>query len=619
MIAVFAALTILSSPAHATWSLVWSDEFNGTGLDAAKWTPDIGNGCPDLCGWGNNELQYYRAENVSVSGGNLVLTALAESYGGYSFTSGKVHTRDKYSVLYGRIEMRAKIPTGGGMWPAFWMMPQDAVYGEWAASGEIDIMEAANSTTSIGGTIHYGGSWPNNTSSGGSYSSGGINFADDFHIYAVEWEPDTIRWYVDHVLYHTETSDTWYTDAAPGNPRAPFDEDFYIILNAAVGGNYTGCTDPGCISATFPQYYLIDYVRVYEDIPNDAPTVAITSPVTGSTLPEGDILIEATASDTDGTVAMVEFYNGFEYLGEDTTAPYTFLWTLVTNGCYEIVARAIDNLGGVGTDMVEVTVGLGCGQLPFPGSPHVFPARIETEDYDIGGAGVAYVDADSGNNGGRYRAEDVDIEDCADTGGGYNVGWITPGEWLEYTVTAPYAGEYVIEARVASLATGGTFRMNFNGIDRTGDISVPATGDWQAWTTVTATATLSAGTQTMRFVPVTDGFNVNYFEITRVNTGTVPGAQAPAFTLHPCYPNPFNPVTTISYDLKDPAPVDLDIYDVAGRLVHTLIESESSPAGHHEITWNGRNREGRAVEAGVYFYRLTVDGRSETKRMVLVR
>ncbi|MCK4773521.1 MAG: glycoside hydrolase family 16 protein [Candidatus Krumholzibacteria bacterium] len=155
-------LVSIISPAHATWSLVWSDEFNGNSLNTSDWSYDIGTGCPSLCGWGNNELQYYRAENVAVSGGNLVITSLAQSFGGASFTSGKVHTRDKHFFLYGRIEMRAKIPTGGGMWPAFWMMPQYNVYGGWAASGEIDIMESANSTISVDGTIHYGGSWPNN-------------------------------------------------------------------------------------------------------------------------------------------------------------------------------------------------------------------------------------------------------------------------------------------------------------------------------------------------------------------------------------------------------------------------------------------------------------------------
>ena len=150
----------MSGPAHAVLSLVWSDEFNGTSLNATDWTVDIGNGCPTLCGWGNNELEYYRSQNVTVTGGNLVLTAKAESYGGSSFTSGKVHTQGKQSFLYGRMEMRAKLPVGDGMWPAFWMMPQNDVYGGWAASGEIDIMESSNAMNSVGGALHYGGPWP---------------------------------------------------------------------------------------------------------------------------------------------------------------------------------------------------------------------------------------------------------------------------------------------------------------------------------------------------------------------------------------------------------------------------------------------------------------------------
>jgi beta-glucanase (GH16 family) len=609
----------LVTPADAGFSLVWSDEFNGSGLDLTKWAPDIGDGCPSLCGWGNNELQYYRAENVSVSGGNLVITTLSQSYGGRSYTSGKVTTRNLHSFLYGRIEMRAKIPTGGGMWPAFWMMPQDNAYGGWAASGEIDIMEAANSTTSVGGTIHFGGAWPNNTSTGGSYSLGGANFADDFHIYAVEWEPDEMRWYVDGVLFSTKTSAEWYTNAAPTNPQAPFDQPFYIILNSAIGGNYTGCTSPGCITASLPQQFLIDYVRVYEDIPNTAPEVSITSPASGSTLPAGNITIDAAASDTDGSVAAVEFYNGFAYLGEDTTAPYSFTWTSVADGCYEIVARVIDDLGGIGTDAVDITVGTGCGQSPFPGAPFVLPARIEAEDYDLGGESVAYHDSDPGNNGSQYRGDDVDIEGCTDTGGGYNVGWVRAGEWLEYTVTVPRDGEYSIEARLASLSAGGTFHIEFNGIDETGDVSVPVTGGWQNWTSVTVTSTLTAGTQTMRFVPTVEGFNINYFEITRVSTGALPGAQTPGVILHPCYPNPFNPVTTIAYDLLDPATVDLAVYDVSGRLVHKLVSAEPTPAGHHEAVWKGRDQAGQAVAAGVYFYRLDADGYSETKKMILVR
>jgi beta-glucanase (GH16 family) len=609
-----------AAPASATYSLVWSDEFNGTSLDYANWTPDIGNGCPSLCGWGNNELEYYRAENVTVSGGNLVLETRDESYGGASFTSGKVTTRGKQTFLYGRIEMRAQIPTGGGMWPAFWMMPQDDVYGGWAASGEIDIMESSNATTSVGGALHFGGGWPDNASTSASYSLGGANFADQFHIYAVEWEPTVIRWYVDGVLFATRVSSQWYSDAAPENPLAPFDQEFYIILNAAIGGEYTGCTTPSCITASLPQQYLIDYVRVYKDIVNLAPTVAVTSPAAGATLPVGDITINATASDADGSVVSVEFYNGAAYLGEDATAPYTFTWNTVADGCYAIVARAVDDLGGTGTDSVDITVGAGCGQGPYLAGPFTFPTKIEAEDFDVGGESIAYHDTYAGNNGGQYRTtEDVDIEACSDTGGGYGVGWIIQDEWLEYTVDVPASGEYTIETRVSSLSTGGVFHLEFDGVDKTGDVTVPVTTGWQTWATVSATATLSAGTQVMRFAPTTSGFNVNYFEVVGIPASDVPDLQSAGHALHPCYPNPFNPATTISYDLQAPATVNLAVYDVAGKLVQTLIAFEATDTGHHEVIWNGRDKTGRVVSAGVYFYRLDADGYSETRRMTLVK
>ncbi|MBK6733511.1 MAG: family 16 glycosylhydrolase [bacterium] len=614
------AMAGATTRAVASWSLVWADEFNGTSLDAANWTPDIGNGCPDLCGWGNNELQYYRSQNVAVTGGNLVLTTRAESYGGSAFTSGKVHTRDKHSFLYGRVEMRAKLPTGGGMWPAFWMMPQDNVYGGWASSGEIDIMESANGTTSVGGALHYGGTYPANTSTSSSYSLGGANFADAFHVYAVEWEPDTIRWYVDGVLFMTRTSAQWYSNAVPGNARAPFDQPFYIILNAAVGGWYTGCTSSACVTASLPQQYLIDYVRVYEDILNAEPVVTITAPAPAATLPAGDITITATASDADGTVDLVEFYNGATLLGTDATAPYEYTWTSVAAGCYALGVRAVDNLGGSGSAAVDVTVGAGCGQAAYTGNPIILPSRIQAEDYDVGGTGIAYLDVDATNNGGQYRpAEGVDIEACSDTGGGYNTGWTNPGEWMEYTVTAPTAGGYTIRARVSSLQGGGAFRLEFNGVDKTGSISVPNTTGWQTWTTISKSVFLQAGTQVMRFVPTAAGFNLNWFEFASGASAVQPGLQPAGYALHPCHPNPFNPSTTISFDLPEPAAVRLAIHDLSGRLVRTLVAGEMTGSGRHEVVWNGRDEAGQVMAAGVYFYRLDAAGYSETRRMTLLK
>jgi beta-glucanase (GH16 family) len=610
---------LAAAPARASWSLVWADEFNGSTLDATNWTADVGNGCPNLCGWGNAELEYYRAENLAVTGGNLVITAKAESFGGASYTSGKVHSRGKRTFLYGRVEMRAKLPVGGGMWPAFWMMPQSSVYGGWPQSGEIDIMEAANGMTSVGGTIHYGGTPPNNTSSGGSYSLGGGSFADAYHVYAVEWEPDQMRWYVDGALYSTKTSALWYSNGAPSNARAPFDQPFYIIMNAAVGGYYTGCTSSSCVTAAFPQQYLIDYVRVYEDIVNALPVVTITTPAPAAVLPVGDIAIAATASDPDGTVASVEFWNGATLLNTDTTAPYAYTWAAVTTGCYAITVRAIDNLGGTSSQTVDVTVGAGCGQIPFSGDPQVLPGRIQVENFDGGGEGVAYHDADSLNNGGQYRAgEGVDLEACTDTGGGYNAGWLNPGEWIEYTVQVPVTATYVIRARVASLSAGGSFRLEFGGIDKTGAMAVPVTGGWQTWTTLSTTAQLTAGTQVLRFVPTVSGFNVNWFEVAQGWVTDVPGRAAVEPVLLPCAPNPFNPRTTLRFELPAAGPVRLAVYDVAGRLVRTLLD-ESRGAGSHETEWDGRDASGQAVGSGVYLARLEFDGKVMVTRMGLLR
>jgi len=611
------ALLTLAPRAEATWSLVWSDEFDGATLDASNWTPAVGNGCPSLCGWGNNELQYYRSQNISVAGGFLTITAKRENFGGAQFTSGRLHSHGKRSFLYGRIEMRAKLPTGGGMWPAFWMMPEADVYGGWAASGELDIMESVNDADEISGTLHFGGEWPDNTSTGGSYAPG-TDFSAGFHTYAVEWEPDQIRWYVDDVLYSTKYSSQWYSLGAPGNPRAPFDQEFYILLNCAVGGNFPGCTSPACIDADFPQEFVIDYVRVYEDIVNQAPTVAIIAPAAGATLPAGDIVIEAVAADADGSVARVEFYDDATLLGSDDTAPYAFTWTGVGDGCYRIVAKAVDDLGAEGTAAVDVTVGAGCGQAAYGGVPPVLPALIEAEDFDVGGEGVAYHDTDASNNGGQYRLdESVDIEICYDVGGGYDVGWLPVGEWLEYTIAVPAAGTYTIETRVACLTGGGLFHLEFDGVDRTGDVIVPVTTGWQTWTTVTATAQLTAGTQVMRFVPTDDGFNVNSFEFTTDGTVDAPAAVDAAAVLHPAYPNPFNPSTTLVYELAAPARATLAVYDVAGRLVRTLAAGEARGPGPHEAVWDGRDASGRSVPSGVYFARLSAAGAERTRRLVL--
>ena len=150
------------------------------------------------------------------------------------------------------------------MWPAFWMMPTDDVYGGWAASGEIDIMEAKNVPMEIRGNLHFGGGHPNNTNSGSSAYSDGSDFSQDYHVYAIEWEPKEIRWYCDG--YHYKTVNNWWTGSKTDNGTfpAPFDRKFHILLNLAVGGSYVNCLEPSCVTATFPQKMYIDHVRVYQ-------------------------------------------------------------------------------------------------------------------------------------------------------------------------------------------------------------------------------------------------------------------------------------------------------------------------------------------------------------------
>jgi beta-glucanase (GH16 family) len=245
-------------------TLVWSEEFNGTRLDPQKWYFESGDGSQyGIPGWGNNELQWYLPDSAAISNGALVITARRESSNGKSYTSARINTRDRFAFKYGRIEARMKLPKGQGLWPAFWLLPQDLAYGVWAASGEIDIAEAVNlgaaGGNNIFGVIHYGGSWPNNVSSGETYQVA-TDVTADFHTYALEWDVAELRWYVDGILFAVRNS--WFSSAAPF--PAPFDRRFYILLNVAVGGNLPGAPST---STVFPATMEVDYVRVYSGSP----------------------------------------------------------------------------------------------------------------------------------------------------------------------------------------------------------------------------------------------------------------------------------------------------------------------------------------------------------------
>ncbi|WP_334076912.1 glycoside hydrolase family 16 protein [Paenibacillus sanfengchensis] len=266
-----------NDPAIEGMTLVWQDEFDGTRLDAGKWNYELGyylNDDPGTWGWGNAELQHYTnsPQNVFVQDGKLNIRALSEPksfpqdpsrYAQYS--SGKINTKDHFSLKYGRVDFRAKLPVGNGIWPAFWMLPKDNAYGSWAASGEIDVMEARGRLPGTSsGAIHFGGQWPANTYLSGEYHfPAGQTIASDYHVYSVVWEEDSIKWYVDGKFFFKATRDQWYSSAAPNNPNAPFDQSFYLIMNLAIGGNFDGGVTPG--PGDIPATLQVDYVRVYKD------------------------------------------------------------------------------------------------------------------------------------------------------------------------------------------------------------------------------------------------------------------------------------------------------------------------------------------------------------------
>lgn len=241
------------------WELVWSDEFESSQIDTEKWNFINGAG-----GYGNNELQNYtgREKNVRIEGGNLILEAHKEDLEGSEYTSAKVTTEGKGDWTYGRFEIRAKLPIGQGIWPAFWMMPSDQeIYGPWPSCGEIDIMEAlGHEPNTTYGTLHYGNP---RKYSGTHYVLEKENFNDNYHTFTVDWLPGEIIWYVDGKEFQRQNE--WFSNSneAPSNLAfpAPFDRDFFMQFNLAVGGNWPGNPDS---NTNFPQQLIIDWIRVYE-------------------------------------------------------------------------------------------------------------------------------------------------------------------------------------------------------------------------------------------------------------------------------------------------------------------------------------------------------------------
>lgn len=620
LLALGMSLTIKSQ--NNCYTLIWSDEFNSSSLDMDVWNIEVND-----WGGGNNELQYYtaRPENIRIENGNLVIEARKENYLTRNYTSGRITTQKKVSFTYGRIEARLKLPYGKGIWPAFWMLGESISSIGWPSCGEIDIMEM------IGGgindaTTHSTLHWRSNTGHvyyGKSYTLSTGKLADNYHIYAVEWDDKKISGFIDNIKYFEMN----ITDKG----LEAFHNNFFIILNVAVGGNWPGSPDA---TTVFPQRLLVDYVRVYkksnnfkilgktEVLENEDSLVYSVSDYSDSInyswiIPssaevqatnKGTITLKWGCSDDsiklkikakcDSTILVFPVkvkkpkITGKKWVSEgssnlsykiDSIPGSTIQWQsssgIIIKGSANqstviIDANAEGKLIATVTSICNtykdsIDIRFGDGQFPYPDSekPAKIPGTIQPANFDYGGPLVAYYDKDVGNKGGAYRSdEDVDIQFYDN---GYTIGWFESGEWLEYTIFVEKTGIYRGAFRVATL-TGGAFSIYVNDKLIANKINVKSTGGWNIFSTVyNDTLKFTEGKHVLRIVSH-GGFNLGRMTFTFKTD--VP--RKISKNLFQVYPNPSSEKINIKLSEKY-IPTRCYIYNLEGKVVDYFVISSA--------------------------------------------
>ena len=626
LILLLSTLWFATAPVSAQrYELVWADEFNTNGPpDPLVWVGEYGRGNG---GWGNAELQFYTSDtsNVKVLDGLLHITARRQNFGGANYTSARLKSQYRKDFTYGRFEIRAKIPRGRGLWPAVWMMPTDNRYGGWPRSGEIDIMEArGQEVNKVEGAIHYWRAGCTSTNifecreiRSNSRTKPSDTYADDFSVYAIQWDAQGIDWYVDDVLFHSIRKSTlnaqWY----------PFDERFHLILNLAVGGAFFGDEANAIDESALPQSLLIDYIRVYQDV-NAAPVVGIGLTGGGTTLTSGEnAVLAATAADTDGTVNRVDFFMGTTLLGTDTSAPYTLDLGAIPDGCYTFSALAADNDGKSSSQAnLNLTVGTGCVREPFLAGGHPLPGRIHLADYDFGGQDIAYFDTTplvnlgnaKGNDRRRFGGVDIVKWTVADTTV-HLVESTERDEWMEYTITTSRDDSYFIDLIGVGTSSRGSVDLSLNG-NFLITMSLSAQQDTSLVTRSTFSALpIPAGTHRLRLSFKINGLRLHSltFRPTSTSIDRTDDVRPDGFELYQNHPNPFNPSTVIRYRLSATGQTRVAVYDVLGRQVALLLEG-MMPEGEHEVRFNAEG-----LPTGVYIAVLETASGSQSKPMMLLR
>ncbi len=568
------ALVLLSYQGFSqNWQLVWQDEFNYTGLpDPNKWGYDVGAG-----GWGNGEAQYYnnaRRENSRVENGNLVLEARRD-WAGAEYSSARLVSRNKGDWTYGRVEVRAKIPVGQGLWPAIWMLPTDWAYGGWPASGEIDIMESF----ALGGlkydkveaNIHTKAYNHTIGTNKGAAITGLSNIEQNYHVYGVSWYENKMVFDVDGREYFTFNNEG-------GWQKWPYDKKFHLIMNIAVGGSLGTWIAP----EIFPKRMLVDYVRVYKNNggnPNPQPGGVAT---VYKDCNYGGYAIGLPAGDYNYGALYVRGVGN-----EDISS-------LKVNSGYEIQLFEHDNFTG---SSITFNANNSClvangwndrtTSLKIRAVSSSFTRTIQAEDYSA--------------------MLGVQKEPTTDAGGGQNVGYIDNGDWMAYnSINFPTSGKYKVEYRVASLNGGSRLSLDLNaGTIQLGAVNIPSTGGWQNWTTVSHTVNINAGTYNVGIFAATGGFNLNWIRFTKVNArmDSELADEAPAQESVVLYPSPTEGDLTISL-AGGIESASASIYDVYGNLVKTAALTNNTTLDVSEFA------------AGVYVLSVTSEAGTTTKRFI---
>lgn len=625
-LSLFITLVLSTSVFSQRFEMVWSDEFNAAEVDGSIWNPWIGTAF-------NNEHQYYtsRAANLFQKDGLLHIVGLRENYGGQNWTSARINTQNNFEFMYGRVEIRAKLPAGKGLWPAFWMLGtniDDQGIG-WPYSGEIDIMEyRGHDTDQITGTIHFSAVEPEYPRTpnedrryiGEDYILPSGSFDADFHTFEFEWSDSLLTWAVDGEDFFSLTKE----EIELRTRYYPFDQPFYLILNLAIGGDFLGSQQP---DETTPDRneLLIDYIRVYQDV-NMKPEIALNFENTVTIEPYTSINISPEISDSDGKVQFAEFYLNDELIATDSTPPFEFNWTPGIEGCYNLSVKAKDDENGVGTnDRVTFVVGSGCTQAPFTGQPAQFPGTLQLEHYDLGGLNKGYYDTTPDTNLGNAQGNDfrsteaVDIIPDENEEGNHLITATNNGEWTRYQVDIQHSGTYDIQLR--TVPGSGSARINFllDGEDIFYFTRISNQDDSDYNIKTLTDVELEKGTHELEMFIAQDGGSVqpDYLKAILKNSTSnrenSKSAIPSSVKLNQNYPNPFNPVTNISLELSEPNTVHLDVYNSLGQKVKSLHSGRLS-AGIHTFPFNAEN-----LGSGIYYYQLKTNKETVTRRMTLIK